>query len=53
MVVVPPRLPLLPRELQPNDYLVVTLVVTIVCGFLNLTSLFLSIPAIICSVMVS
>lgn len=49
MVSVVPRPPLLPREFQPNDYLVVTLVITIACAVFNLTSLFFSIPAIICS----
>ena len=53
MIVVPPRPPLLPKELQPNDYLIVTLIVIIVCGIFNITSLVFSIPALICSVMVS
>ena len=52
MVSVVPRPPLLPREFQPNDYLVVTLVITIGCAVFNLTSLFFSIPAIICSALV-
>ena len=52
MIVVPPRPPLLPKELQPNDYLIVTLIVIIVCGIFNITSLVFSIPALICSVMV-
>ena len=53
MIVVPPRPPLLPKELQPNDYLVITIVVAIVCGIFNIISLVFSIPALICSVMVS
>ena len=48
-----PRPPLLPRELQPNDYFVITLVVAVACGLLNLTSLFFSVPAVICSAIVS
>ena len=53
MIAIPPRPPLLPREMQPNDFMVVTIVVTIVCGIFNITSLLFSIPALICSVMVS
>ena len=53
MVVMPPRPPILPRERQPNDYLVITLVVAIACGLLNITSLLFSIAALICSALVS
>ncbi len=52
MIVVPPRPPLLPKELQPNDYLIVTIVVAIVCGIYSIGSLLFSIPALICSVKV-
>ena len=41
-----------PKEFQPNDYLVVSLIVAIVCGLFNITSLMFSIPALVCSVMV-
>ena len=53
MMVVPPRPPPLPKEFQPNDYLMVSVVVAIVCGLFNLSSLVFSIPALVFSVMVS
>ena len=58
MMVVPPQPPPLqppplPKEFQPNDYLVVSIVVAIVCGLFNETSLVFSVPALVFSVMVS
>ena len=40
-------------NLLPNDYLAVTLVLVIICAILNITSLFLGIPALIFSITVS
>ena len=45
--------PKLPPEFVPNDYLVITLIIMIPCAILNITTLFFSIPAFICSLMVS
>ena len=42
--------PKLPPEFVPNDYLVITM---IPCAILNITTLFFSIPAFICSLMIS
>ena len=42
----------IPPEFMPNDYLPVTLVVVIICSILNITSMGMSLPALICSIFV-
>ena len=42
----------IPPEFMPNDYLPVTLVVVIICSILNITSMGMSLPALLCSILV-
>ena len=42
----------IPPEFMPNDYLPVTLVVVIICSILTYTSMAISLPALLCSILV-
>ena len=45
--------PTLPPEFVPNDYLIMTIILTIAFGFFQITSLMFFIPALVGSMMVS
>ena len=47
------QVPVPPANAQPSHHLVLTMVITMICAFFNLSSLILGIPALLCSSMVS
>ena len=39
------------NEIAPNDYLVMTIILTAICAFFNLLSLMFGIPAVVCAIL--